>query len=381
MVRYRPAISLILMLTLLIRIIVGVKYCFRYNRNRRPLTNENGEPIDLNNLPRPRRKREKKLMSMDEVNERFPLTKYKIWRSSREQDGLPAAGGITAPPSRAQSIRESTDLKRISTEPTSPVVSADLKTTKDKREDTRRDSGLDGANERGSHGDAPRPSTQERTPQIRIQEPQHGEGAPLEQTDTAATADDDDDPIRSAGVPAEYAHAPGDTCAICIDTLEDEDEVRGLTCGHAFHAGCLDPWLISRRACCPLCKADFYVPKPRPEDANDAGGRSGDLPQPPEPTHSRRVIVAGTSYLVNYHSRYGFPSLTLEVQPRRTSATRQATEQSDGNVPNSQSRLDRVRSHLPTPRIPFRRTQRSDTNDAVASASSTTPGQLEAGTR
>jgi hypothetical protein len=47
--------------------------------------------------------------------------------------------------------------------------------------------------------------------------------------------------------------------------LEDDDDVRGLTCGHAFHAVCLDPWLTSRRACCPLCKADYYTPKPRPQ--------------------------------------------------------------------------------------------------------------------
>ncbi|KAJ8613732.1 hypothetical protein MRB53_036874 [Persea americana] len=66
-------------------IIVGVKYCFRYNqRNRAMLDAETGQPIGMNNMPRPRRRREKKLMSMDEVNERFPLIKYKLWRISRE---------------------------------------------------------------------------------------------------------------------------------------------------------------------------------------------------------------------------------------------------------------------------------------------------------
>ena len=43
---------------------------------------------------------------MEEVNERFPLSKYKVWRSSREAEGLPAAGGVTAPPSRAPPFRE-----------------------------------------------------------------------------------------------------------------------------------------------------------------------------------------------------------------------------------------------------------------------------------
>merc|ERR1712157_712709 len=55
-------------------IIVGVKYCFRYNRRNQQARalNENGDPIDLAQMPRPhRRRREKKLMSMEDVNERF----------------------------------------------------------------------------------------------------------------------------------------------------------------------------------------------------------------------------------------------------------------------------------------------------------------------
>lgn len=66
----------------------------------------------------------------------------------------------------------------------------------------------------------------------------------------------------------------GDTCAICLDTLEDDEDIRGLTCGHVFHSVCLDPWLTTRRACCPLCKKDYYTPKPRPEGEVEQGSRS-----------------------------------------------------------------------------------------------------------
>jgi len=71
-------------------------------------------------------------------------------------------------------------------------------------------------------------------------------------TNSELDDEDDDDHIHTA-VPPELLTNPGDSCAICIDTLEEDDDIRGLTCGHAFHAGCLDPWLTSRRACCPLC--------------------------------------------------------------------------------------------------------------------------------
>jgi hypothetical protein len=61
-------------------------------------------------------------------------------------------------------------------------------------------------------------------------------------------------------------HYTSGSCAICLEVIEDDDEVRGLICGHVFHADCLDPWLIRRRACCPMCKRDYY----KNEDRNNA---------------------------------------------------------------------------------------------------------------
>lgn len=53
-------------------------------------------------------------------------------------------------------------------------------------------------------------------------------------------------------------HYTSGSCAICLEIIEEEDEVRGLMCGHVFHSDCLDPWLTKRRACCPMCKRDYY---------------------------------------------------------------------------------------------------------------------------
>jgi len=46
-----------------------------------------------------------------------------------------------------------------------------------------------------------------------------------------------------------------DSCSICLTTyVEGDDElVKVLNCGHAFHPPCLDEWLM-RRNVCPLCK-------------------------------------------------------------------------------------------------------------------------------
>lgn len=254
------------------RIIVGVKYCFRYNaRNRNMrMTGEDGEPINLENMPAHprRRRREKKLMSMDEVNEKFPMMKYKSWVASRAQEGLPTHGGISQPPSRAGSLRDADGIiplnkERDSIDDTQTTGGASL--TRSATHATHEEPVIE-------HAEKTEPTADASTELL----PAEGAAGAAATATTATVApvrtnspasdcehEEEDDQIHDA-LPPEALESSGDTCAICIDTLEDDDDVRGLTCGHAFHAVCLDPWLTSRRACCPLCKADYYTPKPRP---------------------------------------------------------------------------------------------------------------------
>jgi len=54
------------------------------------------------------------------------------------------------------------------------------------------------------------------------------------------------------------AHQNGDSsnmCAICLDQYCLGDKLRELPCSHRFHRNCIDEWLLSQTALCPLCKS------------------------------------------------------------------------------------------------------------------------------
>ncbi|KAL1903604.1 hypothetical protein Sste5346_000233 [Sporothrix stenoceras] len=286
-------------------IIVGVKYCFRYNARARQLrlaAEEGGDQINLDHMPHPRRRRrEKKLMTIDEVNEKFPMMKYKTWVATRAEEGLPTTGGINAP-SRSGSVRSAAGAiepldeterqqRRASTEepedskdkerPTTSIAEAGTSV----HDTTTADASDNAAAAAAASGPATTSSaaqdvitTDATRASLASADGDAGLGVyhkdPNSDEHYNHSDDDDDEHIDSA-LPPECVGTSGDTCAICIDTLEDDDDVRGLTCGHAFHAVCLDPWLTSRRACCPLCKADYYTPKPRPPPAEGVDGAQG----------------------------------------------------------------------------------------------------------
>ena len=329
------------------RIIVGVKYYFRRNRRNRQLRDEDmGEPINMMNIHRThRRKKEKKLMTMDEVNEQFPLVKYKVWRSTRENDGLPTSGGITAP-KMPQDINDPTGF--LAENPVSAPQTAQLPSKGQEqfgpnipRSDSDRDvdtvvvhteekifdylslpengsrSAVDVDHSvMGSSGDGSANNTSQR------------------HEDTGAG----DDLIGTA-VPAGLLPDPGDTCAVCLDSIEEDDIIRGLTCGHVFHASCVDPWLTSRRACCPLCKADYYVPKPRTDATHytlgsDQRGRR-------VPTQSPTLIPPQAVFTGNrirpFRSRTVFPTRLSQMASSEGADAHLAWRESRG-VRDHQSR-------------------------------------------
>ena len=394
------------------RIIVGVKYCFRYNqRNRQARAlGENGEPIDLNQIgARPhRRRREKKLMSMEEVNERFPLTKYKTWQSTQEAKGLPATGGVTtSPPSRAPSIKGEVGTiggdTRHSTDTARPQTAISIA----QQDHANAASVIRSASPEATEGAAAPTEKVPEVPEARrtsTETPSSPTTADIDRTASIATIEeeDEDDPIRTAA-PPEMLAAPGDACAICLDTLEDDDDVRGLTCGHAFHAACVDPWLTSRRACCPLCKADYYIPKPRADGTDDLdptatrsmhglparpsqvwiGGRAGMAFGRP------RLMFAGPRFFMTEEAaRQMYGTDGTNASPRTQERRRRAQDamyadpaaqrQTGGGNEGWRSRLPPT---LPTFRLPrFGRRNQASTTAPANDAATTTPSDLEAGT-
>jgi Ring finger domain len=306
-------------------------------------------------------------MSMEEVNERFPLTKYKQWRSTRAEEGLPTAGGITASSSRAGSLKdeigviqpvEPSSKSEVDGEASRNVAASPSSPTLPSRPEAEKDSTI-------------QPSQSEPPPTIpstNIPSTEPNSTTEAHRTSIADDEDDEDVDQIQPTLPADLLPNPGDTCAICLDMIEDDDDVRGLSCGHAFHASCVDPWLTSRRACCPLCKADYYVPKPRNENAESGegsrtrgrvnmpahppftflggsgsrsmtfGGISPNRDRPANQGGRTRMILPGRFMTIVYaenndRNGYGFPQVIREPRPEGESTGRRWSR--SRSVPNA----------------------------------------------
>ena len=367
-------------------------------------------------------------MTMDEVNARFPLTKYKAWVTTRAEGGLPTAGGVASPHSRPGSIKNAEGVSddhivRKSVDAKEPTTPTPLPETPDSPKTTKSSPDI----------------IKDKEEKIELSENKvNAASTPIspaqQEVHDDDDIDDDDDQIQIA-VPTELLANPGDSCAICLDTLEDDEDVRGLTCGHAFHASCVDPWLTNRRACCPLCKADYYVPKPRPEgeNATDAErhanrrqtgtiGARMDMPQSPQYAfmggrggsafRSRMVLPGRFMSMDRPNNRHSFPAVQRASRPTRM----QLQDQAAGSVGNSRAEAEgdppttwrsRMREwHLSRPnmRFPNRLRRNRNVNDNVetrqtseietaatnittnptrgnSTSGNLTPGELEAGQR
>ena len=73
-------------------------------------------------------------------------------------------------------------------------------------------------------------------------------------------------------------------CAICLAEFTRGDEVRVLpTCGHGFHAACVDVWLLSNSTC-PSCRRALVVAAAQSPAATES--------PPPQTCRERADVVA-----------------------------------------------------------------------------------------
>ena len=169
----------------------------------------------------------KRLLTIDQVNEEFPVMMYKAWKAKRERDGLLSDAAIITD-------NPDTTLRK------GAVERSDAPTTVTQKPVTT--------------GDASGIST---------------DNAQAVNTVTSSVLSiTGDRETKTDGLPTnpstQFVGVVEDTCSICLEVPEEDDDVRSLKCGHCFHQACIDPWLTSQRGACPLCKRDCYLP-PEPQ--------------------------------------------------------------------------------------------------------------------
>lgn len=52
---------------------------------------------------------------------------------------------------------------------------------------------------------------------------------------------------------SDLKHRPNEECHICLETFENDSDVKILNCKHYFHVHCCDQW-VPREKTCPLCR-------------------------------------------------------------------------------------------------------------------------------
>ncbi|ODV89600.1 hypothetical protein CANCADRAFT_32805, partial [Tortispora caseinolytica NRRL Y-17796] len=221
-------------------IVLGTRYCLR-QRARARFGAANGygpdnlgpgltafDRIVLGDL---NHRRERKLMSEEDVNIRFPVETYKQWREQRSRASVTAA--------HAEREAQRAEIRHIQREKKSDSLS-------------QPDESIDPKDSKSTtvHEEVDVTEIPSSSDSTHLQ--------PLDKltADSLSADPDNENADTVADLPEDLDTY--DTCAICLDNFADDSEVRGLTCRHVFHSDCITPWFTTRRACCPLCKTDYF---------------------------------------------------------------------------------------------------------------------------
>jgi len=67
----------------------------------------------------------------------------------------------------------------------------------------------------------------------------------------------------------EYTAPHNDSCAICLDDFQMNEQLRLLPCKHGFHIHCIDPWLSKSSELCPMCKQSIFMSTHNEDDQDE----------------------------------------------------------------------------------------------------------------
>lgn len=155
---------------------------------------------------------------------------------------------------------------------------------------------------------------------------------PLEKSDKGTTSHDYIPPDNFSISLGSQTDTPGslgggDSCAVCLEAIENDDEIRGLKCGHCYHQTCIDQWLTGFRATCPLCKRDSCIIGSSADEtsadeqryAQDRSSSAGQhILQPPPVAFNNLRVSRGVQFGgPSHHPGNIFPGSSLNQLERR----------------------------------------------------------------
>lgn len=267
-------------------IILGIRYCCRRNRLAEGTFDDEADHdqfysniathrgiylamtgIDESGRVRERRrKKQKTLMRIEELDERFPVQKYKQWIAAEGDcfgGGISVEAAQVAAQKRDEATVEGTNSDQAGKDATrttaATVDSAKLSMEKQIPSVTVQ-SDFGSVDTSGNDMKPISSSGNINSLQVADQNPNNTK-TPRHSVDiTQQMIDLDVHEDAAYGLEiANDTNADGDVCAICLENLQPEDDIRALSCKHVFHDECIRLWFTSRKASCPLCKHDYYT--------------------------------------------------------------------------------------------------------------------------